>query len=63
MAAIDPERYRYIPGVSVILDDDEPIDALGLHDFDGNPITEASLAREEEEATVRQLAKQARRDI
>ncbi|MDR0837717.1 MAG: hypothetical protein LBM94_05900 [Propionibacteriaceae bacterium] len=55
MTTIDPERYRYIPGVTVILNDD-PIDALGLHDFDGNPITEESLAREEEEATARQLA-------
>jgi hypothetical protein len=45
---MDTSRYRFIPGVSEVVDDID-IDALNLHDHAGNPITEASLAAEDEE--------------
>jgi hypothetical protein len=44
---IDPEDYKYIPGVSEVVWDAD-IDELGLHDLDGNPIAEESLGRESE---------------
>jgi len=53
MTNIDPSRYVYQPGVSQVLDaDDLNIDELGLHDFSGRPITEASLAADAAEAEV-----------
>ena len=44
---IDLSRYRYIPGESIVLDEDDiDLDSLGLHDFAGDPITEESCERE-----------------
>jgi len=51
MSAIDLSRYVCQPGVSQVLDaGDLDIDEMGLHDFSGCPITEASLAADHAEA-------------
>jgi len=47
--AVDTSKYRYIPGESVVIDDLD-LDALHLHDINGNPITEESLERDADEA-------------
>ena len=55
--AIDTSRYVYIPGVTPVLDDNDiDLDSLGLHDLVGDPITEASLERDADEAERRQRA-------
>ena len=41
MNATDTRPYRFIPGVSEVVDLD--LDSLGLHNADGTPIAEASL--------------------
>jgi len=51
ITTIDPNRYVYQPGITQVLDtDDINLDALDLHDTDGNPITEASLQNDADEA-------------
>ena len=52
---IDPARYVYVPGVTEVLDIDD-IATLGLHDQNGDLITEKSLAREADEAERQQRA-------
>jgi len=51
---IDPARYVYVPGASEVLDIDD-IATLGLHDLNGDLITEESLAREADEAERQQM--------
>jgi len=51
VTTIDPKRYVFQPGITQVLDtDDIDLDALGLHDMDGNAITEASLEGDADEA-------------
>jgi len=51
MSTVDPTRYVFQPGVSQVVDDMD-LDSLGLHDFDGNPITESSMEAAADEAEL-----------
>ena len=53
MSGLDPARYVLSPGAAAVVEDAD-IDAAGLHDASGQPITEASLEAEALEAEARQ---------